>query len=299
VKRLVVWGGRENLDSIRHILRHYHTNAHKLGIPTVWLPDLDNSMMLLADGDTVLAVDVTSKHLGYRANVDYCLHNFDGGSELCRTLEQTPERLLRLQVYTDAATGDVWDACRRFDPAARTLFQPWGTDLLAEEFLEPVFVPESREVVFVGAVWSEQYEGAELGNEATIAELKRVCEANRLVFVHRTHVPDEENVRLVRASRLAPALAGAWQVEHGYVPCRALKNVSYGQLCITNVPSVRRIMGAAGVDGQTVQELVEEALRLKRTVYTNLVREQQRQVQRFTYRESLASIERAFAEIQA
>jgi hypothetical protein len=299
LKRFVVWGGRESLDSIRHVLRHYYDNACKLGIPSVWLPNEPRSAGALTKDDTILAVDVASDHLPHVRGARYVLHNFDGADPLCVALEPTPERLLRLQVWTNDATGEEWDTCRQFDRDARTLFQPWGTDLLAEEFMDPVFEPMSRRVVFVGAVWSDQYQGVELGNEGVIGELTIACQQRGLVFEQRTHVPDAENVRAVRQARLAPALAGAWQVGKGYVPCRALKNVSYGALGITNVPSVKRILGAGAVEGESVNDLVGEALGMNRTRYLNLVREQQRQVQRYTYRESIASIQRAFGEIAA
>ncbi len=81
--------------------------------------------------------------------------------------------------------------------------------------------------------------------------------------------------------------------------CRALKNVAYGALCISNVDSVKRIMGAGVLPGESVQELVENALSLRRADYLALVAEQQRQVRRYTYREGIAAIERAFQEIAA
>ena len=299
MKRFVVWGGRESLDSIRHVLRHYFDSASKLGYHAVWLKDEPASASLLSAGDTILAVDVAAHHLPFVPDARYVLHNFDGSVGLCQALEETPQNLLRLQVWTNDATGEEWDVCRQFDRAARTLFQPWGTDLLAGEFQQPIFNTESNRVAFVGAVWADQWKGVELGNEAVIDALKVACLSRGLVFEHRTHIPDDANVRVVRAARLAPALAGQWQCDKGYVPCRALKNASYGALCVSNVPSVKRIMGAAAVEGESVEELVEGALGLSRGTYLNLVREQQRVVARFTYRESLASIERAFEEIAA
>ncbi len=294
--RLVVWGARDSLDSIRHVWRAYHQNALKLGIKSTWVDD--RFPIALDPGDLVLAADVTGKNLPYVPGVSYLLHNYDNeASPLCQALEATPERLLRLQVWTNDARGEEWDICRQFDRESRTLSMPWGTDLLAEEFMEPVFNPESRNVTFVGAIWSDQYEGTELGNERVIDELRAVCAQRGLTFVHRTHIPDSQNVQLVREARLAPAFSGAWQVDHGYVACRALKAPSYGALCISNVPSVKRIMGPSALEGESVAELIENALRLGRTQYMNLVREQQRQVRRYTYREGIAAIERAFAEI--
>ena len=296
--RFIVWGARDSLDSIRHVWRAYHQNALKLGVTSIWVDD--RFPIALAPGDLVLAADVTGKNLTYAREVSYLLHNYDNeASPLCQALAETPERLLRLQVWTNDARGEVWDECRQFDREGRTLAMPWGSDLLAEEFLEPVFNPESRNVIFVGAVWSDQYQGIELGNEATIDELKLATAARNLTFVHRTHVPDSENVRLVREARLAPALAGAWQVEKSYLPCRGFKAAAYGALCVTNVPAMKRLLGAGAVEGESVEELVDEALSLGRGRYLSLVREQQRVVAKFTYRESIEAIERAFEEIAA
>jgi len=297
VNRLVVWGARDSLDSIRHVWRHYHQTAAKLGIPTVWVDD--RSPIPLVPGDTVLAADVTGKNLRYWPGVNYVLHNFSGTDQLCVDLEATPERLLRLQVWTHDAVGEEWAPCRQFDLDARTLFQPWGSDLLAEEFLEPVFNPQARDVTFVGAIWSDQYQGEELGNEWTIREVKDVTSRRGLTFRHLTHIGDEENATAVRSARLAPAFAGAWQCRKGYLPCRSFKAAAYGVLSFGNIPAMEGLLGAASVAKGSVEETMDEALGLNRTRYLNLVREQQRVVANYTYRESLSAIERAFKEIQA
>ena len=68
------------------------------------------------------------------------------------------------------------------------------------------------------------------------------------------------------------------------------KNVSYGQLAITNVPGLKsRLLAAAASRGQPSTRMVGEALELNEIDYVELVREQQRIVSRFTYRESLES----------
>lgn len=297
MNRLVVWGARDSLDSIRHVWRAYHETALKLGIPSVWVDDRRPIQPLT--GDTVLAADVTAKNLGYVPMVNYVLHNFDGASPLCRALEDTPERLLRLQVWTRDATGEEWAPFRQFDRAARTLFQPWGSDLLAEEFLEPVFNPTSRDVTFVGAVWSDQYQGTELGNEGTIRELRTVCAQRGLAFRHLTQIPDAAMRDAIRAARLAPSFAGAWQVEKGYLPCRYFKAAACGVLAFGNVPTAETLLGASSIANGSVEGTLGAALDLGRGQYLSLVREQQRVVSAYTYRQSLESIDLAFAEIQA
>lgn len=297
IKRLVVWGGMSgDLDSARHVFRHYHENARKLGIETVWCNDRLASRMLLAPGTTVLAVDRWQEHIAPAVEgVDYVLHNFDGAHPLCRDLEHTPERLLRLQVYTNNSTGEKWDDFRLFDRPGRVLFQPWGSDLLPEEFLEPVFNPGSRDLTFVGAIWRDLYEGQDLGNQAMISELRALCADRGLTFRHLTHVSDAENVAAIREARVAPAFAGGWQVRNNYLPCRVFKAAAYGTLALTNVTALAELLR---IPVASIGDLLDDALRMKRQQWVELVREQQQAIVPYTYRANLEAISRAFEEIR-
>lgn len=297
MKRLVVWGGTRDLSSHRWIHRAYLLNAQKLGIDAVQIEDGDGASAALRVGDVVLAADIWSDYLVAVPGVRYVLHNFSGDHPLCESLAETPERLLRLQVWTHDATGARWDDYRQFDRKARTLFQPWGSDLLAEEFLEPVFNALSRDVTFVGAVWAEPSPYGELGNVAVIDEVREGCKRFGLKFRHVTQIGQGEMVAVLREARLAPAFAGGWQVQHGYLPCRVFKNVAYGTLAFTNIAEAETLLSPATVGDGSVEGTLSEALALSRGRYLALVREQQRQVARYTYRESLQAIERALEEI--
>ncbi len=295
INRLVVWGGKnQGLESHRWIHAAFHKNAAKLGILSTWCADRADNAHHITPGCTIISADVYGNNLPYVKNVDYVLHNFDGSHPVCQQAEL--ERILRLQVWTSDAFGEEWDVCRQYDWTSRILFQPWGTDLLAEEFMEPVFNPQSREVCFVGAIWGEKSEAGELGNEAVIGELKQACAQVGLTFVHKTHVSDSELVETTRAARLAPSFQGGWQVQHGYLACRSFKNPSYGVLTVSNNPFFRRIFGGAFLDGETVAELLGNALSLKRADYLAAIRAQQRTVRRYTFRESFQAIERALEE---
>lgn len=291
--RLVIWGGKSgDLSSHRWVHRAFHQTASKLGISTVWVDDVPESR--LERGDTVIAADIWNKFLYFEPGVDYVLHNF---SQDHPVLQKVDERnLLRLQVWTYDSFGEEWDLCRQFSREGGVLFQPWGTDLLAEEFLDPVFNPMSREAVFVGAIWGDIETGVELGNESAIEDLKAVLREHGLTFKHFTHIPDQENIHAVRSARLAPAIAGAWQVNHGYLPCRVFKNVSYGAAMFTNVPIVNAVFHDASIKGSGIGELVDKMLRLERNDYENLVRAQQKIAARYSYRESLDAIGRALQE---
>lgn len=295
--RVVVWGGRRDLHSHAHIHRNFFRAAQALGLRAVWVEDEPAARDALAPGTLVIAADVWADHIApAEPSVSYVLHNFDGAHPLCVELEQSPERLLRLQVWSKDALGEPWGVARSYYREGRTLFQPWGTDLLAGEFLAPVANLEAADAVFVGAIWSERSVQGELGNEEVIDELRAALAAHGLGLRHLTHVSDAENVEAVRGARLAPAFAGAWQVSRDYFPCRVFKNVSYGQLGITNVAGMQELFQGCGLGSATVEGMVGEALELSAGDYTELVREQQRVVSHYTYRESFESFARAFRE---
>lgn len=292
MKSLIVWGGfSQGLESHRHIHGAFHENALKLGIDSRWVSDHEGHDV--PAGSTVISADIYGHHLPYFPDVRYVLHNFDASHPVIQ--QARPGQILRLQVWTTDATGEEWGTFRQFDRAGGILFQPWGTDLLAEEFMEPVFNPESRDVTFVGAIWGDRTAGVELGNESVMHELRAACIARQLKFRHLTQVDDDFMRQALRAARVTPALAGLWQVEHGYIPCRVFKLPSYGTLAFTNVLQASALLGM-GKPG-TVEELLDRVLGLREATYLELVRWQQEVVARYTYRESLAAIDRAFEEL--
>src|SRR5258708_19710017 len=64
MKRLVVWGGAEGLESHRHIHRHFYTTALKMGIEAHWVRNLPSSRTYLTPGTTVLNPAVFGTYLG-------------------------------------------------------------------------------------------------------------------------------------------------------------------------------------------------------------------------------------------
>lgn len=292
-KRFVLWGLTDGHDSFRHIHRHYFHTLKRLEKEVAWMPDNRDSRQNLQEGDLVFAVDVASYNLGPAVGgVEYVLHNFDASHEVWDGMKD--EQALRLQVYTNACEryGVEWEPGRRYDRAGHILFQPWGTDLLAENFKVPVFNSNSTEIPFVGSIW----DGDGQGNIEAIKQLKKVVDDRRLVFRHYQHISDQKNAHVVRHARLAPAFTGAWQIENDYLPCRVFKNVSYGALALTQVPKFRELFGDAFTSFGSVGQIITDALDLDEQTYLDLVTAQQDVVKRYTYRESLASIERALEE---
>lgn len=290
--RVVLWGLRDATgDSFQHIWRHFTHALDHAGKPYVWVPDESAFRAVIQPGDLVFVVDVAAHHLGAPVDgADYLLHNVSDDHPVRDGLDR--ERCVYLQVWTNACAerGESWGPVRRWDKHSRVLYQPWGTNLLPDEFMEPVFSGTSNTVSFVGSVW----DGNGQGNQHEIAKLREAVEGRGLTFDHRAGVSDDHNAQLVRDSRFAPAVAGAWQVENEYLPCRVFKNVSYGSLGITNVPRFRELFEGMPVVYDDIDELAGRAVSFDEPRWMELVRAQQEVVKDYTYATSLEMIGRAF-----
>ena len=99
----------------------------------------------------------------------------------------------------------------------------------------------------------------------------------------------------IRLSRIAPAIAGKFQVDINYLPCRMFKNISYGQLGITNVKKFKDILGDSFIEGETIKDLVNTSLSFNEEEYKNLVIKQQERIKPYTYKASIENIIKAFS----
>jgi hypothetical protein len=284
----VIWGLRTQRHTHRYIHHHFHRTLEKLGLPVLWVEDSARNAGSISGDDLVISVGTAGTHLPIVADAYYCLHNFEGSFH---------ERIasnhnIRLQVYTNGASllAEKWDTATFFHRPTRTLFQPWGTDLFAEEFEKPTF-RRWPFVFWIGTVWDNSLHQ---GNRREINRLKAALKPHGLRFVALRHIPDRINVFAVRHSRIAPAIGGQWQVENGYLPCRMFKNISYGQLGMSNISEFHEILGDSGLLGNDIGDLVEKALALSESEYKQRVLEQQAHIVNHTYVNKLLNISRAF-----
>lgn len=301
-KRIVIWGLRKRYHTHRHIHQAFYTNAKKLGYDAIWVEDEAVSSKLIKPGDLIIAAEPVGRmvpektkiddyYLPIRTDVFYCLHKYK--PLFVDKLEANGCNYINLDVYlscfeseADIRIGPV----TFFNTKTKTLYQPWATNLLAHEFKEPLF-KKNKLVFWVGSIWNDK-DGH--GNINEINVLKNTLHEEGLRFIHVRFIPDWLNTFLIRCSRIAPAISGRWQAENNYLPDRVFKNVSYGQLAITNVKKFKDIFGKDFLSGDTIEQLIKNALALKKDDYLTLVRAQQEKVKNYTYKESFENIIGAF-----
>lgn len=304
IKRIVIWGLLKKYHTHRHIHQSYYKNAKKLGIAVLWVEDEKKNQSLIKPGDLIITADPVGKmvpekfslseyHIPIRNDIFYCLHRVKD----IFTSQLPQENILFLDWHKteirETPGMESWTPVTHFNRETRSLYQPWGTDLLKNEFKSPVCNRNSL-VFWIGSVWNDKNNH---GNIDQIHELKTALKKHALRFIQLRFIPDFLNIFFIRISRIAPAISGNQQVKVGYLPCRVFKNISYGQLGITNVPEFKEVLGDAFVPGETISELISNSLKLDNKAYLDLVKRQQEKIKVFTYENAIENIFRAFKEL--
>lgn len=301
--RIVIWGLRYKYHTNRHIHKAFFENAKKLGYEAIWVEDDKKNAKCIKPGDLVITTQAIGRmvpekfkfedyNLPVRDDIFYCLHNI---KDIFKE-KLNNNNYINLQTYRDDLLQDKekimkWSPVTYFDNITKTLYQPWGTDLLVEEFKKPVYNNNSF-VFWVGSVWNDKNNH---GNIETISQLKKILYNAKLKLIQLRFVPDWLNVFLIRKSRIAPAIAGKHQVYVNYMPCRMFKNISYGQLGITNVRKFKDILGESFIDGNNIEEMINNALSLSREEYLAKTKVQQEMIKNYTYKNAIENIIKAFS----
>lgn len=302
--KIVIWGLRKKWHTHRFIHKAFYDNAKKLGYKVIWIEDEKENQKYIQANDLIISADPIGKmvpekftfeeyNLPARDDVYYCLHHF---KEIF--VEKLPkDKLIFLQFYKNEVEKipsiEKWSTSTYFDKNTKTLYQAWGTDLLFEEFKKPVF-RKNKFVFWIGSVWNDKLNH---GNVNQIAGLKNVLKTLGLKFIHLRFIPNWLNIFFIRLSRIAPAIAGEQQVKVDYLPCRVFKNISYGQLGITNIKKFKDILGDTFIEGETIYDLIKNCLSLSEDEYIKLVEKQQEMIKYYTYKTSLENIFRSFDNI--
>ncbi len=232
--KVVIWGHK--LHSHTHSYIHYaFFRAFKsLGYPTYWFDNNDNVSSFDFRKTLFITETQVDQKIPLRADCRYILHN-------CKHPKyhdlMARGRCVNLQIYSDYALTipniKKIDDCIYYDLADKCIYMPWATDLLPQE-IEVIKrsipkIKKQKRVWWIGSVGDGRY-----GNNSQLNPFRKACSENGISFQQKINVSPEENIQLIQESYMAPTLVGELQKQIGYIPCRIFKNISYGQIGITN-----------------------------------------------------------------
>jgi hypothetical protein len=236
----VLWGHKLHTHTHSYIHEGFARAFQFLGYDVHWVDDNDDVSGIDFSGALFVTEGQVDGRIPIRQDCKYILHNCDG-----EKYASVRSHCLTIQVY--CASQLRGRALDRVGPASYyadgVLYQPWATDLLPNEIrFEWADIPREPASYWVGTVG-----GGVFGNVNELDGFQRACQDHGVGFVQRGGVSRELHIALIQRSQLAPAITGTWQVEQGYVPCRIFKNISYGQLGLTNSAAVHDVF-----DGQLI-----------------------------------------------
>jgi hypothetical protein len=268
MKKIIIWGHPLHSHTHSYIHGGFKKGFEHMGHKVHWFSDNDHPNQDDFDyGDCLFITEgYDDKNIPLVESSTYFVHccpnpykYLDGGVRLIDIRynvkeindvnysyvfsEQDPQKLGPCEYYQkNASTDELAFKWRKDRREYEAIYLSWATDLLPHEFnFEDMKIPRQRKSYYVGSISS--------ANINQIQPFARACASAGVEFIHSDpwHNPLswEENKRLVQESYVAPDIRGVGlgddnpdtgcnHLKTGYIPCRVFKNISYGQVGMTN-----------------------------------------------------------------
>ncbi len=233
-EQVVIWGHKLHSHTHSYIHNAFFRAFQEMNYPVHWLDDNDDVSLFDFTHSLFITEGQVDNNIPLREDCDYILHNCT--SPKYKPLYATGHAIC-LQVYTDDVlarpTCKKIDHAIYYDISQKCIYMPWATDLLPREIDEVKWrlptVQKKNMVYWVGTI-GEGY----FGNKSEIDPFIKAAVKHRIGFKSFSHLSMEENRNIIASAYMAPAIVGEWQKQKGYIPCRIFKNISYGQMGMTN-----------------------------------------------------------------
>ena len=283
-KRIIVWGYKLDTGHTHSFIHYgYYIGAKALGIETHWLDHRDNFDPALFDDALVITehygplrvapgmpLSKTSTYfIHYMGNRKDNSENPDGASLYRDKVGRFLDFRYNGFGWQDKNYDYVIDKSKVTKISEASAFEKgtdgydlfysiFATDILPHEInLTDAFTPKERKSFFAGTIRED--------NAYLFSPFVRALDENDIKFVHNnpwTNPMTPEQIRKEISTSLLPAdLRGeVWQ-KGGYIPCRVLKNISYGALGVSNSLAVHELFGDDVAYDPDPYQMVYEALK--------------------------------------
>ena len=295
--KVVIYG--YPLYSHTHSFIHYgwYKAFKSLGFDTYWFHDKNfptefdfRNCIFISEGyaDKDIPIEPTSiyfihicinptKYIEKGARLIDLRHSVRFLQDFSYDYEMNTQALQRLDnlIYYEENASDIAlrDKYRKNVHGYEAIYIIWATDMLPNEIdFSSAYLPRERNIYMIGSVWS--------ANRIEIGEFQDECVKNDINLVIKNFwkdkaVSNEDSKRYIQKSFIAPDIRGSGPISDecvlersnhlstGYIPCRVFKNISYGQLGITNSWAVNDLFEGRIVFNGDIRKMFNEALQRK------------------------------------
>jgi len=235
---VVIWGHKIQSGHTHSWIHYAFYKAFRhLGYNTLWLDNNDVIAHIDFSNSLFITEGQVDQNIPKRADCRYILHNCTR-PPYQSLFEQ--DNCLLLQVFTyDVLERDVREIAPFIftDLKQRIMYMPWATDLLPHEIdqqKQQVSLRKKSDIIY----WVGTLCHGTFGNWEEITPFMTAAQNAGIRFQQHKDQNAHNCMTRIQQSYMAPAIVGTWQKEKGYIPCRIFKNISYGQMGITNSKAV-------------------------------------------------------------
>ena len=267
-KRLIIWGYKPDTGHTHSYIHYgYYIAGNALGLETHWLdtrdlsridPSLFDDALVITEHYAPLRVSpgmplsqTSTYFVHYMGNRKDNPENPDGASlyrgKVGRFLDfryngygwndKNYDYVIDKSKVTKISEGSSFE---KGTDGYDIFYSIFATDILPDQInFDDVNIPKERKSFFAGTIRQD--------NAYLFEPFVKALSENNIKFVHNSPwdnplSPDEIR-KHISTSLIAADLRGeVWQ-KGGYVPCRTLKNISYGALGVTNSIAVKEMFG--------------------------------------------------------
>jgi len=302
--KVIIWGYPLYSHTHSYIHEAYYKAFKYLGCEVYWFHDNDyphdfdfNNCLFIGEGfaDAQIPLNKTScyfimycpspkkyieaevkKYIDVRMaafNFKDHIHNYSLNKEKCLKVGPgcyfEPKTNQNIKIINDYHNYEI----ENFDK----FYISWATNLLPFEFDENV-VYKTREnnIYFCGNLSNNGV----CENFSTFEPFIQECQKNNINFYHNnswSHPLSSETVtELTQKSFLAVDIRGPEHLKNGLLTCRISKNISYGQLGLTNSSEIYKELDGNCILNKNTAELFYDGLKYKEDF--NLIKSQMRYI---------------------
>ena len=309
--KVIIWGYPLYSHTHSYIHNGYYRAFKSLGYETHWISDnqknidFNNSLIItehFASRDLPI-VDSSTYFVHYLGNKnDYHKHYLGRAGRLIDLRynannwhDKNYDYDLDREAVEKISEGTYYEG--KNELGYEVAYTTWATDLLPDEInMDDRFIQREKRIHYIGTVGGgrgglfnclkapDYYDTV-----PHIMPFYDECVNNGVEFI--TNCPwdnplDDETVKkLIQKSLLAPDFRHDAMLDWGYIPCRVMKNISYGQLGITNSKAVYDFFKGKvlysndgkelfniGIENMNNYDLIKEQMEMVRNEHTYINR---------------------------
>lgn len=274
--KVIIWGHKLHTHTHSYIHDAFYKAFKYLGYDVYWFDDntkLDNfdftNCLFLTEHqvDNKIPIRDDCKYILHNSYVDegkaYYLNNAGTWEDKRYIPLAKKGNVINMQVYKPdfVKNKDKMDKYIFYSKDNFTLYMPWGTDLLPYqiELNKDKLIKWKRcknKVNLVGT-----FQG---GYTSNWIDFNKALKNEKIKFssvggFSTKKVSSDDNYKLIMESYISPAIQPKDQLVVGYIPCRIFKNISYGQLGITNSKVVSELFNNEIVYNEDTYKLFYDA----------------------------------------